>query len=222
MWVIDHRLAIAGLELGARTSILRLSDGGLLLISPGRMDDAMRAQVTSLGPVRALAAPNRFHHLYLGQAARAWPEAEVYMPQGLEAKLRAAGRVLPPHAVLGDAPPDALAGAVLTHRVQGIPRMEEVAFFHPSSRTLVLTDLCFNFQNVQGLWSKVALKLYGALGKFGPTRLERLLMKDKKAVRRSIDHLLSWDFDRVVVSHGDVLESGGHAALREAFAWLRP
>lgn len=222
MWVIDHDLRIAGLDLGARTSILRLSDGGLLLISPGRMDDAMRERVTQLGPVRALAAPNRFHHLYLGQAARAWPDAKVFMPPGLEEKLAAAGRILPPHAVLGDTPPDELQGAVLTHHLKGMPKMEEVAFFHPASRTLVVTDLCFNFQNVKGVWSNVALKVYGALGRFGPTRLERLLMKDRKAVRRSIDHLLSWDFDRVIVCHGDVLETGGHAAMKEAFAWLRP
>ncbi len=220
--VIDHRLSLAGLQIGARTSLLRLRDGGLLLISPGRMDDAVRAQVEGLGPVRALAAPNRFHHLFLGQASRAWPEAKVLMPPTLQEKLKAAGRDLAPHAVLGDEPPEVLEGSVLTHRVKGIPKMEEVAFFHPASRTLVLTDLCFNFQKLEGLWTRVALTLYGAGGRFGPTYLERFLMKDKKAVRRSVDHLLSWDFDRVIVSHGDVLETGGHAALKESFTWLRP
>jgi hypothetical protein len=32
--------------------------------------------------------------------------------------------------------------------------------------------------------------------------------------------MLEWDFDRVVVGHGDVLESGGRQALGEALSWL--
>jgi len=33
-------------------------------------------------------------------------------------------------------------------------------------------------------------------------------------------HILAWDFDRVVVAHGEVLESGGREALRQGYAWL--
>ena len=38
--------------------------------------------------------------------------------------------------------------------------------------------------------------------------------------RRSLDRILAWDFDRVVVAHGDVLERGGRELLREGYAWL--
>ena len=41
-------------------------------------------------------------------------------------------------------------------------------------------------------------------------------------LRASLDRILAWDFDRVVVTHGDVLESGGKQALRQAFSWLSP
>ncbi|MCH7600214.1 MAG: DUF4336 domain-containing protein, partial [Myxococcales bacterium] len=37
---------------------------------------------------------------------------------------------------------------------------------------------------------------------------------------RVIDRILEWDFDRVTVTHGQVLESGGRAKLEQAFAWL--
>lgn len=46
-------------------------------------------------------------------------------------------------------------------------------------------------------------------------------MKDRRALLKSIDRTLEWDFDRVIMSHGDVLESGGKEAMREAFAPLR-
>jgi hypothetical protein len=32
--------------------------------------------------------------------------------------------------------------------------------------------------------------------------------------------VLAWDFDRVTVTHGEILESGGPAALARAYAWL--
>jgi hypothetical protein len=33
--------------------------------------------------------------------------------------------------------------------------------------------------------------------------------------------MLAWDFDRVIVSHGDVLAHGGRHALAASFSWLR-
>jgi hypothetical protein len=37
----------------------------------------------------------------------------------------------------------------------------------------------------------------------------------------SLDRILSWDFDRVIVGHGELLETGGRSAFRDAYAWLR-
>jgi hypothetical protein len=47
-----------------------------------------------------------------------------------------------------------------------------------------------------------------------------MAFRDKQAARRSVAAILEWDFDRVVVSHGQVLETGGHEQFRAAFAWL--
>ena len=46
------------------------------------------------------------------------------------------------------------------------------------------------------------------------------LPPDEFLLPQSIDLILAWDFERVTVAHGDVLETGGRAALRESFAWL--
>jgi hypothetical protein len=35
-----------------------------------------------------------------------------------------------------------------------------------------------------------------------------------------MDTILGWDFERVIVSHGDVLETGGRDRLAAAFAFL--
>jgi hypothetical protein len=64
------------------------------------------------------------------------------------------------------------------------------------------------------------MRLNGGYGRFGTTRMLRSSFRDRKALRASIDRILAWDFDRVVVTHGEVLERGGRKALREAYAWL--
>ena len=38
--------------------------------------------------------------------------------------------------------------------------------------------------------------------------------------RATIDQILAWDFDRVTVTHGEVLEHGGKERLAAAFAFL--
>jgi hypothetical protein len=64
------------------------------------------------------------------------------------------------------------------------------------------------------------MRLVRSYGRFGPSKLDPLLIRDRRAARQSLEHVLGWDFDRVVVAHGDVLESGGHEALRQGYSWL--
>jgi hypothetical protein len=39
-------------------------------------------------------------------------------------------------------------------------------------------------------------------------------------VRKSIETILEWDFDRVVMSHGDILATGGKEQFRQAYEFL--
>jgi hypothetical protein len=46
------------------------------------------------------------------------------------------------------------------------------------------------------------------------------LIKDKRAMRKSIDRILEWDFDRVIMAHGQVVERDGRDLLRAGYSWL--
>jgi hypothetical protein len=48
------------------------------------------------------------------------------------------------------------------------------------------------------------------------------LLRPRTPARRSLDRILDWDFDRVVMSHGEVASTGGHRLVEQAFAFLRP
>lgn len=216
LWTIEHTLRIAGLPIGTRTSVVRLADGGLLLHSPGPLDTSGRSALEGLGPVRALVAPNALHHFYVEENARAFPEARIYGAPGVAAKQPGVHF----HEELGDTAPAAWSADLDQRLVRGMPGVDEVAFLHRASRTLLLTDLAFNVRHSDSAWMRLFMRLNGAYGRFGPTRMLKTRFRDRAALRASLERILAWDFDRVSVTHGEILEAGGREALRDAFAGI--
>ena len=53
-----------------------------------------------------------------------------------------------------------------------------------------------------------------------PHRIVRLAVRDRAAARAAVHRILEWDFDRVIVTHGAVLERGGRERFAAAFAYL--
>ena len=216
LWVVERPQRFYGLEVGTRMTVIRLSDGSLLLHSPVLLDEELRRELDSRGDVRYAVAPNRFHHLYVGKVAPAYPGARTWVGPGLERKrpdLEIAG-------VLGDEAPREWSSEVDQLFFRGCPMENEVVFFHRVSRTLVLCDLAFNFGPLAPRLTCLVARLLGSYQRFGPSRLDPLLIRDRAAARRCMERILGWDFDRVVVAHGEVLESGGREALRCGYAWL--
>jgi hypothetical protein len=216
LWVVQRPQRFYGLEVGARMTAVRLAGGSLLLHSPVSLDAALRGELDSLGAVRFVVAPNRFHHLYAGEVARFYPQARLWVAAGVERKrpdLEIAG-------LLEDEAPAEWKDEVDQCYFRGRPFENEVVFLHRASRTLVLCDLAFNFGAGTPLVTRLVMRLFGGYGGFRTTRLDPLLIRDRQAARESLERILAWDFDRVVVAHGEVLESGGPGALRAGYGWL--
>jgi hypothetical protein len=217
LWVSERPLRFGGVELGARMTVVRLSDGGLFLHSPLAPDADLRGALQRLGPPRFAVAPNRFHHLYIGAYRDAFPAVQLFAAPGLPEKrtdLRFDG------VLDSDQPPPGWAGQIDQAFVRGYPLMNEVAFCHRASRTLLTCDLVFNIGADAPLMTRVAFQLLGGYGRCGPTWVERFFVRDRAAARAALETILSWDFDRVVLAHGHILERGGKAMLREGYGWL--
>jgi hypothetical protein len=217
LWVATRPLKLIVGDIGTRMTIVRLAGGGLFLHSPVRLDDVTRRALDALGAVRAVVAPSKVHHFFVGDYLAAYPEARVFGAPGLPEKRKD----LHFHAVLDDEPPLEWRDQIAQHLFRGAPYLNEVLFLHRPTRTLLFTDLAFNVPADRTSGARFYYWLYGAAGRFGPHRLCRLLIRDRRAARSSLDTILAWDFDRVIVTHGDVLETGGHEAVRRAFEFLR-
>ena len=216
LWVVDRPQSFYGLPVGTRMTVMRLADGRLLLHSPVALDAELRAQLDAIGRVSFAVAPNRVHHLYAGDVARAYPEARLWVAPGLERKRPD----LVFDAVLTDDAPTEWSDEVGQVFFRGRPYENEVVFYHRASRTLILCDLAFNFGPRTATPTRLLMKLLRSYGRLGPSTLDPLLIRDRRAARESLEHILAWDFDRIIVAHGDVLERGGHEILRRGYAWL--
>jgi hypothetical protein len=216
LWVADSSLRFFGVEVGARMTVVRLPGPRLFLHSPIAASPELVNEVKALGPVAYLVAPNRFHHLFVGPWKQACPEASVFVAPGLDTKrpdLEIAG-------VLTDEPEPGWAETVEQVLMGGFPLANEVVFFHRPSRTLIATDLAFNLGPSSPLATRLFVRLAGTYGSLAPTLLERLAVRDRIAFRRSLERILEWPFERVVVAHGEVSEQGGREELIRGYRWL--
>lgn len=205
--VVDAPQRFLGLEVGTRMTVLDLA-GGLLLCSPIAME---ASPLEAIGEPRWVLAPNLFHHLHVGP----WVERglEAWAARGLDDKrgdVPWAGIVERRHP-FGD--------EVEVFPLECIPVTNEVVLLHRPSKTLVTTDLLFNLPATAPWSTRTALRLSGAYPGCRCSVLERVAMK-RDLARRELSEILDRDFDRVILTHGEVVETGGKEALRRAYAWL--
>jgi hypothetical protein len=216
LYVVEQSFALYGAELGIRMTIVRTNGNELWLHSPVRFGENLAAQIATLGSVRSIVSPSKMHRLFLPEWIAAHPQALHYASLGM--LLHVPGGKSP--TTLTQTPPKEWHGQIEQHEVQGIPELNEVVFFHAATRTLILTDLCFNIRE-GSLWTRLVFTLNGAWDRFAPTRIFQRAIQDRVAFRASIDRILRWDFDRIIVSHGEIVEHGGKELFRAAFENLR-
>jgi hypothetical protein len=215
LWTHDTDFRPGGFALGARTTIVRLSTGGLALVSPLTMDDALVAEIGALGRVTTLVAPNKMHYKFLPAAKARFPDARVLAAPGLRAKRPQ----LPIDAELSDGGHE-LDPAIDQHLVGGMPALDEIVLLHRPSRSLIVTDLFFFRRECSHWLTRLYLKWGQALGRPAQTKLLKFFVKDRAALARTRETLVGWDFDQVVLAHGEIIESSGPEAVREALAWV--
>ena len=219
IWIADGRsVPFFGIPYPTRMSVVLLPDGGLWVWSPIALDERLEAAVNELGTVRHLVSPNKLHHLFLGDWARAWPAAKLHAPPGLARRRRD----LRFAAELGDEPDPDWAGQIEQVIFHGSFAMAEVVFFHRASRTAIVCDLVQRFDpdTLHG-WRRAVMRLDGMVGPAGSTPREwRLSFWNRAAARRARRTVLDWDPRRVVIAHGEWVREGGREVLERALAWL--
>lgn len=220
IWLHSYPVRLAGTRFEARMTVIRLASGKVMLHSPGPVSPALADEISAIGPVAYIVAPGNFHHLHVAEARAAFPDAETWICPGVEKKqpgLRYDG-------ILGDLPPPGWSGEIDQQLVKGTRIMREAAMYHRASRTLILVDLIENFTdatpNTGGalkFWFKYVLRMWD---RPGPAPEYRFGWSDRVAAATSLRRILAWDFARIVVSHGDLIDRDAHDVAAKAWAGI--
>ena len=95
-------------------------------------------------------------------------------------------------------------------------------FFHKQSRTVILDDLIQIHPIVKGKpFSNALWKVEGVVSPHGGVALDfRLSLTNRTLARQSLEKLLSWDFDKLIIAHGECVEKDAKPFVERAFRWL--
>ncbi|MGY3143035.1 hypothetical protein ACVWYQ_000034 [Bradyrhizobium sp. USDA 3397] len=206
IWIVnDKPISAAGLQLPVRMTVIRLSNGDLVLHSPVRYSPALRQELERLGTIRCLLAPNIAHWMFLPEWQRQLPQAAVLAARGLAARwqVRAAGLRI--DRELGDTTPEEWAADLETVSVNA-PMFSEIELFDRRSRTLVLTDLVQNLDpDHLSASNAAAANLLGIARPDGkaPVYLRLLLRLGGRSARAAAERLVKLAPERVIFAHGD-------------------
>ena len=201
LWTAEEPFRLLGAEMGTRMTIMRLENDALLLHSPIRFSNSLKAELNQLGQVSTIMTPNAFHGKFTQEWCSAYSNAQ-YFPAKKTSKYTTRFTRL-----LSDLASDAFAPDIEMHHVQGVPLAKESIFLHRPSRTLVLTDMAFHIGTDIDWRTRVFCKLNGAYNRFGPSRMMRSFIRNREQFRSSLLTILEWDFDRMIMSHGNIIQS---------------
>lgn len=216
LWTVDHDFHVMGIPMTTRMTLARIHDDQWAAISPVPLTDTDLQKINDSAKVRYIIAPNNFHHLFINNAKRYWPDAEVYTPASLIKKRPD----LTGSTLIDDQTTQPWSDTLTPLRIHGSDAIEEFVFFHQESSTLVVTDICFNIIDPQGFKLKLFTLLSGTRGGLKTSRIMKLLYRNKSSLKQSVEKITQWPFDRLIVAHGDVVEQNAATEFKASFGWL--
>ena len=212
IWASERPVWFSGVRLRARTSVIRLDDGRLLVHSPAASDGLVK-QMMDLGEVSWLVVPNCFHHLGTPAAAAAFPDAKVLGPKSAAAKN-------PALRIDADIHESKFTEAVpefALFPLEGVPFLDETLLYHRPTETLFGTDVVLRAdENDHWTW-RFAARITGCFKRVRVSPDVKKKVADKQAASRSLQALQALPIKRLIVAHGDVIEDAPLAQLVEAW-----
>ncbi|HTJ45883.1 MAG TPA: DUF4336 domain-containing protein [Kofleriaceae bacterium] len=213
IWTSERPVWFSGVRLRARTSVIRLEDGRLVVHSPAPPDDDLATQLAELGEVSWLVVPNCFHHLGAPAAAAAFPNAKVIGPKSAAAKNPALRIDVDIH---DRAAQDAMPELAL-FPLDGVPFLDETLLYHRPTKTLFGADVVLRADEHDHWTWRVAARVTGCYRRVRVPPDVRKKIADKESAARSLRALETVPIDRLVVAHAHVIDDAPIARLFEAW-----
>ncbi|RPD56934.1 hypothetical protein L226DRAFT_491143 [Lentinus tigrinus ALCF2SS1-7] len=209
--------------VGGRSTAIRLSNGDVWVLASTPLDEATKAKLGEIGPVKWIIGADAVHHLFLGDYKKQYPDAKVIAVHEAAKKVK---NGLKFDGAWGADPPNTQYGFEndIKHCYFSGFKNKDVAFFHPASKTMIEADLLFNLpatEQYSRTRSSGKVPFFGNLNPYtwAHKKFAWSLGVDTEAMKRDVKTVLGWDFERIIPCHGDVIEKDGKKAWTEAYKW---
>jgi hypothetical protein len=198
-----------------RMTVLTLQGGGSAVWSAVPLREPEMARIEALGPVRFLIVPNQAHRLDLKPWHVRYPEARVIAPPSAREAVTEAAPV--------DATEDIICDPAITFQLVKGTKADEFALTvkRGDGTTLILNDILSNVRHPKGLGAHIMARLLG----FGVQRprtsrpVRRMFVKEPAMLAQQFR---AWgaiaDLQRILVSHGDLIDHAPGEVLNRAAA----
>lgn len=217
MWVQEDSMQMMGVRLPLRMTMVKLADDSMWMHTPTPYNSQIRNRVAAMGELKHIVAPSNGHHLFLEDWQRSFPDATIYLADGILKKQPN----LKNYTLLRDLDSPPWQDELEMLPMAGAPLWDEHMFYYARSKTLLVTDFFQNYTGVKqkGLGMIVTKLLFEPLGFKGkclaPPLKTRFAVKDRNALRASLDKLWDLDIECVVPAHGDILDQDAKQVIRQ-------
>lgn len=207
--VMRRPLRAFGIDFGRNVTLLRLKDGRLVIHSTAPFFEPDVAAIRRFGKPSWLVEATRMHDTFAEQARAAFPDIPYLAPIGFKANGVATKPLIP-------APSD-WSGEIDVLPIAGLRSLEEHAFYHRRSRTLVVADLLFQFPADTKGWPRTFVRYVMRLPHLrGTSVFFRMMIRDRKKFEASMKTLLQWDFAQIVLAHREPVREDARIMIEEA------
>lgn len=207
---LESKAPLPLMDLPVRASVIPLENRHIL-ISPG--SQLSHEQLKILPKISDLVAPNLLHTVGIPKAQEIFNDAITWGPER--------AKELKPHIKWDQILTEnnwPYQNELPLFQISGMPQANECVFIHKKSKTLIVTDLCFNLQDAKGFFPWIFLSLFGTYRKFGVSRMFLSYVKDKEAFQDSLAPIFEQDFENIVLSHGYNIVGGAKDRLKSALS----
>ncbi|KIJ63219.1 hypothetical protein HYDPIDRAFT_113833 [Hydnomerulius pinastri MD-312] len=223
VWTFSRPFARYGVfPMGGRSTAIKLKDGGVWVLASTPLTDETKNKINELGTVKYIVNADAVHHLYLSEFKRAYPDAKLI---GVADTLKnIEDKTVPFDGLWGRDTPETEYGFEddIKHCYFSGFRNKDVAFLHVASKSLIEADLLLNLPATEQ-YSKASSWIPQATLKpnsWAHQKVIRGVTTDVEAMKRDARTVASWDFDRIIPCHGDVIEHDGNKAWRDAYKFF--
>lgn len=236
VYTADRPLYWNNIDVGCRMTVIQLEGDDLWVHSPVNLDSQLQDALDKLGTVKYIVSPNYEHLKFASQWFKAYPNAYMWGCPGLAEKVQdidwegeVPSHITRPNGICLHNCWDfeTISPLHLDMEVNpftGKPFFNEIIFYHAPSKTLLTTDLFWNYPTPDGIpnshlggseWELApavdSVPFGSRLWKNGMDKVylpffKNFMVKDRPRYDEIVKVILDeWDIETVIPAHGDII-----------------